>query len=343
MIHTGTPLVTTIIPTYRRPNLLKRAIRSVLRQKYTNLQVLVLDDCSSDETEAVVRALAREDRRVIYMRHTQNIGQTANWIYGMEQVNTPFFSFLSDDDFLLPDFYGAAISCLTNNPEAMFFCGSTFRVNNNHEVLSVSTSGWREGMHRPPSGFFEMLNHTLSWNGILFRREIIEHLGILRPMISTDFDYLIRASIEHSYYVSKMPCAGFLVHTSNTWWYIDVNRSYQDFLDTAITVLNMIPAEWRAQAWLDLSSHNFQGLINVFWSQIRDELLTEAMETSRLLRLQKNGATKAYILSLLPHLSRLGLFRKIVVKWLQHQSVILVRNQKQYLCVSKYLVELETV
>ncbi len=56
--------ITTVIPTYRRPKLLKRAILSVLRQSYKDLQVHVYDNASDDTTEQVVADLASADSRV---------------------------------------------------------------------------------------------------------------------------------------------------------------------------------------------------------------------------------------------------------------------------------------
>jgi glycosyltransferase involved in cell wall biosynthesis len=94
------PLITTIIPTYRRPKLLRRAIKSVLNQTYPHFQVCVYDNASWDETADVVAEIAKKDARVKYHCHAENIGAIRNFNYGMVHVNTPFFSFLSDDDIL---------------------------------------------------------------------------------------------------------------------------------------------------------------------------------------------------------------------------------------------------
>ena len=95
-METDKPLITAIIPTYRRPGLLQRAIHSVLAQNYGQLQVIVYDNASDDDTAAVVAALAREDPRVEYYCQPENVGPVANFAYGMEQVETPYFSMLSD-------------------------------------------------------------------------------------------------------------------------------------------------------------------------------------------------------------------------------------------------------
>jgi len=83
------PLITTIIPTYRRPQLLRRAIKSVLNQTYSNFQVCVYDNASGDETAQIVKEISQKDPRVHYYCHSNNIGAIKNFNFGLQQVNTP--------------------------------------------------------------------------------------------------------------------------------------------------------------------------------------------------------------------------------------------------------------
>jgi glycosyltransferase involved in cell wall biosynthesis len=87
------PLITVIIPTFRRPKLLRRAILSVLNQTFSAFQVCVYDDASNDNTQKVVTELAEADSRIKYYCHEQNIGVVENFNYGLKEVNTPFFRF----------------------------------------------------------------------------------------------------------------------------------------------------------------------------------------------------------------------------------------------------------
>src|ERR1039458_5172442 len=116
-----TAQITTVIPTYRRPRPLARAIQSVLCQSYPHFEVHVYDNASGDETPEVVAQFAARDPRVKYHVHPRNIGMMENFAYGISHVETPFFSILSDDDFLLPGFFERAMSALEDYPEAMFF------------------------------------------------------------------------------------------------------------------------------------------------------------------------------------------------------------------------------
>src|ERR1035437_6506077 len=97
------PLITTIIPTFRRPLLLRRAIISVLSQTLCDLRVCVYDNASNDETETTVRSLQSIDSRIDYYRHPLDIGAINHFNFGLGKVESKYFSFLSDDDFLLTE------------------------------------------------------------------------------------------------------------------------------------------------------------------------------------------------------------------------------------------------
>lgn len=90
------PLVTVIIPTYNRASLLPRAIRSVLAQTHRPLELIVVDDGSVDDTEAVVRGFA--DPCIKYIRHPHNQGQCAAINTGIRAAKGDFVCFLDSDD-----------------------------------------------------------------------------------------------------------------------------------------------------------------------------------------------------------------------------------------------------
>lgn len=93
-------LVSVIIPTHDRAHLVTRAIQSVLEQKYGHLELLVVDDASTDDTRRVVKALA--DPRLLYARHEQNRGAPAARNTGIEMSSGEYIAFLDSDDHWLP-------------------------------------------------------------------------------------------------------------------------------------------------------------------------------------------------------------------------------------------------
>jgi len=95
-------LVSVIIPTYNRSKYLKIAIESVLEQTHTNFELLILDNCSNDNTREVISKYS--DIRIKSITHLANIGPFANWLYGMHWSKGQFFTILGDDDFYRPNF-----------------------------------------------------------------------------------------------------------------------------------------------------------------------------------------------------------------------------------------------
>jgi len=211
-----TARVTVIIPTYRRPHMLARAVRSVLRQTYSDLVVCVYDNSSSDETESVVDALRAEDARIQYQRHGENIGSFANFVHGMERVATDFFSFLSDDDVIFPNFLATAVKELEQNPDAMMFAGSSLELSEDGTLQYAPVALWpREGRYDPPEGAQRMLgNRHPTWTSILFRRDVIKHIGLLDSGVGApnDLDYELQVAAHFPIILSFTPCAAYVRH-----------------------------------------------------------------------------------------------------------------------------------
>lgn len=207
------PLITTVIPTYRRPKLLRRAILSVLQQQVPEVKVCVYDNASGDETAEVVSELAAKDSRIEYHCHAKNIGGVGNFMFGMERVNTPFFSFLSDDDYLLPGFYQRALVAMDACPRAMCWAGMTLNVDEDGVIWDARVRKWaREGIFEPPEGFLRMTGGMApTWTGVLFRRAVIETIGMIDPSLlgPADLEYQLRLAAKFPYILEKHPSAVF--------------------------------------------------------------------------------------------------------------------------------------
>lgn len=94
------PLVSVVLPTYRRAGLLRHAIQSVLAQSHQNLELIVVDDCSPDETPAVVASF--DDPRLHYHRNTSNLKLPGTLNRGFALSRGDFLSWTSDDNLYAP-------------------------------------------------------------------------------------------------------------------------------------------------------------------------------------------------------------------------------------------------
>ena len=93
---TAEPLISVIIPTYKRAALVPRAIESVRRQTHKNLEILVVDDGSPDNTASVVQSIP--DSRIQYLRHERNKGLPAARNTGIRAAKGAYIAFIDDDD-----------------------------------------------------------------------------------------------------------------------------------------------------------------------------------------------------------------------------------------------------
>jgi len=92
------PLVSVVIPTYNRSKLLKRAVRSVLNQTYSNLEILIVDDHSEDKTKKIGKKLEKESQKVRYIYQETNQGAPAARNRGIKEAKGEYIGLLDDDD-----------------------------------------------------------------------------------------------------------------------------------------------------------------------------------------------------------------------------------------------------
>lgn len=97
------PKISIAIPVYNRQNLVKRAIESSLAQTYQNIEIVVVDNCSTDNTYEVAKRYSDFDSRVRCHKNTTNIGPVANWLRCIELSEGMYVKILFSDDWMEPN------------------------------------------------------------------------------------------------------------------------------------------------------------------------------------------------------------------------------------------------
>jgi len=114
----STPLVSVIIPTYNRAQMVCDCVRSVLATNYPALEVIVVDDCSPDDTAARLKAEFGADARVKYQRNERNLMVTGSRNAGGSRATGEFLLFLDHDNIVHPDILDEMIACFGRNSDA---------------------------------------------------------------------------------------------------------------------------------------------------------------------------------------------------------------------------------
>ncbi|WP_338589236.1 glycosyltransferase [Shewanella khirikhana] len=129
------PLVSVYIPTCNRRELLERALNSVLAQTYPNVEIIISDDCSEDDTQVFCEKLVSQHDNIVYLRNDKRSGACVARNRAINIAKGEFITGLDDDDYFLPeriaDLYNGLI---TNNYQIVF---SDNKVLLNHGVLKV--------------------------------------------------------------------------------------------------------------------------------------------------------------------------------------------------------------
>jgi glycosyltransferase involved in cell wall biosynthesis len=141
------PLVSVVLPTYNRADLLRRAIDSVLRQRFSDFELIVVDDASRDDTWDLVKSIS--DSRLQILRHVQNRGAAAARNTGIAASRGEFIAFQDSDDEWLPEKLGQQLKLIRSLPEKVGLIYSSFiRVNGQHH--QIVPSRFRQMLSRLP-------------------------------------------------------------------------------------------------------------------------------------------------------------------------------------------------
>jgi glycosyltransferase involved in cell wall biosynthesis len=115
-----TDLVSILIPVFNRQSLIAETIQSALQQTYKNIEVVVVDNASTDRTWEVVQKIAPRDDRVKCFRNEENIGPVRNWKRCIDEATGKYGKILWSDDLIASDFIQETLPFLANDDEIGF-------------------------------------------------------------------------------------------------------------------------------------------------------------------------------------------------------------------------------
>jgi glycosyltransferase involved in cell wall biosynthesis len=113
-------LVSILIPTYNRRELVVRAIDSALKQTYKNIEIIISDNCSSDGTEEHIKKLYRNNGKVKVYGNSINTGPVRNWVNCIEKCSGKYVKLLFSDDAMQHNYIEETVKVLINNDDVGF-------------------------------------------------------------------------------------------------------------------------------------------------------------------------------------------------------------------------------
>ena len=141
------PLVSVIMTAYNVEHLVKTSVMSVLNQSYSNLELIVVDDCSTDGTLEALRLMESEDERMQVIAKDRNDGTYVSKNIGLLQANGEFVAFQDSDDWSHPDRLGKSIAVLASEPEIVALTTSWVRMTTAGTFVLLSNSRYLVKAH----------------------------------------------------------------------------------------------------------------------------------------------------------------------------------------------------
>ncbi len=196
-------LVSVIIPTYNRADLIGRTIESINRQTYTSIEIVVVDDGSTDNTAEVIESISRGSRRHIVYYKKLNGGCASARNKGLELANGELIAFLDSDDTWETNAVESLVAALVESEADFAYSPAIEVLENGTEVVNHPVAAGR-----PQALAVEHFQSTNVRNGAaLFRKSVFDKVGVLDESLkhNEDSDFLQRAAIHCKSAYSPVP------------------------------------------------------------------------------------------------------------------------------------------
>ncbi len=198
------PKISIVTPSFNQGRFLEETILSVLNQRYPNLEYIVIDGGSTDESVDIIR---RYENRLTYWISEKDNGQVPAINKGLEQATGDIFAFINSDDVYLPGAFAAVAEYFENYPECEWVCGDTMMFGDGYATELMQTVVPRSAAH------------CLSWAysaaqpGHFWKRELVE--GGFDESWPYDFDHDLYVRLlltGHSCEHMPLPVAAYRLH-----------------------------------------------------------------------------------------------------------------------------------
>lgn len=209
----GSPLVSVIMPAYNAEPYIEEAIRSVLNQTLTDLELIVIDDCSPDDCFAIAHEFADRDQRVTVLRNEFNSGVAVTRNRGIDLARGEYIAFLDSDDVWHPEKLERQLSRMREENSVISYCS--------YAIIDPAGQRIRADYLVPARVTFgELLKENcIQCSAMLIRSDIVK-----RIRFNTEFfheDYILGLDIL----VEKHKAAG-CTEVLLSWRYAPASRSY---------------------------------------------------------------------------------------------------------------------
>jgi glycosyltransferase involved in cell wall biosynthesis len=211
------PRVSIGLPVYNGEEFLADAIESALGQVYTDFELIISDNASTDATQAICEAYAARDPRVRYYRNEINIGAARNFNRVFHLSAGEYFKWLCHDDTFGPEFLGKAVAVLDADPGVVLCCSLSQEMNRRGKADDKKIMQPKVDSPHPAKRFRELL-HLSSWYPFygLVRRRVLANTPLIGSYAGGDDVLLAALALWGRFYTIPEVHAWFRRHPARS-------------------------------------------------------------------------------------------------------------------------------
>lgn len=156
------PLVSILIPVFNRESYIKETVESAINQSYNNIEIIIVDNASTDNTWSIIDSLAKTDHRIKTFRNKENIGPVKNWKRCIEESSGKYGKILWSDDLMASTFIEKSVSLIENDEIGFVYSDATII---DQHGLTISKPNTTNETQKKETYYF--INETLTGNKTL--------------------------------------------------------------------------------------------------------------------------------------------------------------------------------
>ena len=239
------PLVSFVVPCYKHGHFLVECVESILNQTYQNVEVLIMDDCSPDDTPAIAQTL--RDPRIRYIRNDVNLGHLRNYNKGITLSLGEYVWLINVDDYLRRRYVlERFVATLERNPSAAFVFCPAVQVHGHDEGAAFGLHGEADVVFTGPK-FLERLlvRNCVATPAVMVRKASYDRMGMFPLDLPYAGDWY--QWCRHAFYGS----VAYLAEPMVCYRIHELNMTKDYFERPAAVISDEVTVRWRAKETAD--------------------------------------------------------------------------------------------
>ena len=319
----GKPKVSVIVPTYNRSIYILDALRSILDQNYENIEIVVIDDGSTDGTKERLASLV--EKGIVHYIYQENQGRSAARNRGISLATGDYLAFLDSDDLLESGTLIKQVEFLVRNPEIGLVHGGYSKFDDFNKDIGYRNPSWFSGWIYPQ--MLLMWTALLAIPTVMVPRQIINEVGGFDESlyIGEDLDLWRRIARRYPFGYINQRLARIRVHAGNTS--IDAVKAtgeFERYLEKAFKDDDSLTIHFKHQAL----SRMYSNQAYIMLSGRGTDVMLAARTNARLAILHDPLNLNGYIAFLSTMLGYEGR-KRLVEQWRSFRGWLMAHNRKE--------------